>query len=108
MVSYIRGELRQRVQDGFSILLSAQDAVRLFREKLKVSCIAEVPQSQRQPQLILNLSGPPNKETPSVNDTTDREIAPESMRFGRSSPRILQAIWDVDPEEVPVRVSNST
>ena len=47
----------------------------------------------------------PDKETPSVNNTTDREIAPESMQFGRDFPRILQAIWELDPEKGPVRVS---
>ena len=36
------------------------------------SRIAAVPQAQRRPRLILNLSAPPDKETPSVNDTTDR------------------------------------
>ena len=35
----------------------------------------------------------------------DREIAPESMQFGRSPPRILQAIWEAEPEEGPARVS---
>ena len=76
MVSFIRGELRWQVQDGFSILLSAEDAVQLFGEKLKPSRIAAVPQAQRQPRLILDLSAPPDNETPSVNNTTDREISP--------------------------------
>ena len=105
MVSFIRGELWRRIQDGFSILLSAEDAVRLSGEKLKLSHIAAVPQAHRRPHLILNLFAPPDKETPSVNDTTDREIAPESMQFGRAFPRILQAIWEADPVEGPVRVS---
>ena len=43
MVNFIRGELRWQVQDGFSILLSAEDAVRLFGEKLKLSRFAAVP-----------------------------------------------------------------
>ena len=41
----------------------------------------------------------------SVNDTTDREVAPELMQFGRDFPRILQEIWEVDPVEGPFRVS---
>ena len=61
MVSFIQGELRRRVQDGFSIFLSAKDDVRLFEEKLKLSHIKAVPQAQRRPRLILNLSAPPNK-----------------------------------------------
>ena len=91
-VCFIRGELQRRVQDGFSILLSAEDAIRLFGEKLKLSRIAAVPQAQLRPHLILNLSAPPGNGTPSVNNTTDREIAPESMHCGRALPRILQAI----------------
>ena len=83
---------RKRIQDGFSILLSAEDAVQLFGKQLKLSHIAAVPQAQRRAHLILNLSAAPDKETPSVNDTTDREIAPESMQFGRAFPCILQAI----------------
>ena len=34
-----------------------------------------------------------------------REIAPESMQFGRAFLRIIQAIWEADPEEVLIRVS---
>ena len=64
--------------------------------------------SSYPPRLILNLSAPPDKETPSVNNMTDREIAPESMQFGRAFPRILQAIWEADPAEGPVRVSKLT
>ena len=41
----------------------------------------------------------------SVNNTTDREVAPESMQFGRAFPFILQAIWEADLDEGPVRVS---
>ena len=93
------------MQDGFSILLSAKDHVRLFGDNIKLSCIAAVPQTQRKPRLILNLSAPPDKETPSVNDTMGREISPESMQFGREFPRILLAIWEEHPEEGPVRVS---
>ena len=105
MVSFIRGELWWQIKDGFSILLSAEDDVRLFGEKLKLFRIAAVPQAQRRLRLILNLLVPPNKETPSVNDTTDREISLDSMQFGRAFPRILQAIWEADPEKGPVQVS---
>ena len=77
----------------------------MFREKLNLSHIASVPQTQHRPYLILNSSAPPNKETPSVNDTTDREIAPEPIQFGRVFPRIIQEIWEANPEEGPVRVS---
>ena len=54
----------------------------MFGEKLKLSHIAAVSKAQRRPRLILNLLAPPDKETLSVNDTTDREITPESRQFG--------------------------
>ena len=98
--------MQRSVQDGFSILLPVADTVWMFREKLKLSRIMGVPQVQRQPCLILlNLSGKPNEGTPSGNDTTDREVAPDSIQFGRAFSCILQAMWEVDPAEGPVRVS---
>ena len=44
----------------------------------------------------------PGEGTHSVNETTAREIAPESMQFGRALPHILQAIWEADPVQGPV------
>ena len=105
MVIFIRGEMQRQVQDIFSILLSTDDNAQVFGEKLKISCILEVHRDQRCPCLILNLSSEPDKETPSVNDTTDSEISPESMQFNIAFPHILREIWDADPEEGPVRVS---
>ena len=78
----------------------------LFRVNLKLSRIAAAPQEQRSPQLILNLSAQTDEETPSVNETMVREIALESMQFGRASPPILQEIWESDTVKGPVRVSN--
>ena len=96
--------MQRQVKDVFSILFSTEDDVRLFREKLKFSFIAAVPQARRRPCLILNFLDQPNKETPSVNGTTDKDIDSESMQFERDFLRILQAIWEADPEEGPVRV----
>ena len=79
--------------------------MRLFGKNLKLSHIQTVPQSQRRPRLILNFSSPTNKEIPSVNDTTDREIALKLIHFGRALSHILNAIWEADPKEGPVRVS---
>ena len=45
MVRFIRGEIQRRVQDGFSILLPVADAVRGFGAKIKLPCIAVVPQA---------------------------------------------------------------
>ena len=43
---------------------------------------------------------------PSVNDTTVREIAQASLKFGRAFPRILQAIREADLVQGTVRASH--
>ena len=105
MTSFIRGDMQQRIKYGFSILLLAADVVQVFGERLKMSRIAAVPQAHLRLRLILNLSAQPDSDTPSVNDTTDREVVPESLQFGRAFPRILQAVWEEDSDQVPVWVS---
>ena len=105
MTAFIHRELHQRVRNGFSILLPATDAVILFGDNLKLPQIAVVSQEHRQLRLILNLSAQPDEVTSSVNETTSRESAPESMQFGSASHRILQAIWEADPVQGPVQVS---
>ena len=77
----------------------------VFGEKLKIPRITAVPQAHCRPRLIQNLSAQPNKKTPSVSKTMDREISLDSIQFGRAFPHILQAIWETDPEEGLVRVS---
>ena len=84
MVSFIQRDLLRREQDGFIILLSAQDSMKLFRENLNTSHIAAVLQDQRHPHLILNLLAQPNKDTTSVNNTKNRYTAPDKMQFGRA------------------------
>ena len=105
MVGFIWGDKKPRIQYGFSILLPAADAVRMFGAKLKLSCIAAVSQAHLRPRLILNLLVKQDEGTPSFNQTTEREVALESMLFGRASPCILQSIWEVDPVQGPIRVS---
>ena len=61
-----------RINDGFSILLPAADAIRLFGEKLNLYCIAAVHQVHFRLRLIVNLSAQPELDTPRANDTTDR------------------------------------
>ena len=80
--------------------------MRLFGERLKLSRIAAVPQAHRRPRLILNLSTQPDSDTPSVNETTNREAALESLQSGRAFPHILQTVWEADPVQVLVQVSN--
>ena len=81
------------VQYGFSILLPVNDAVRVFGDQLKLSCVVAVPQSYRQWRLILNMLANTDEGTLSVRDTAYRWVTLESMHIFRAFPRILKAIW---------------
>ena len=106
MTTFIQGEMQRRIKDGFSFLLPAADAVQLLGEKLDLTHITVVPQAHCRPHLILNLSARPDVGTPSVNNTTDREAALESLQFGPPPPPcILQAVREADPDQGPVGVS---
>ena len=104
MLRFIRGEMQQRVQDVFSILLPVVGEVRIFGERLNISRIMELPQAHIQPRLILNLLSQTDKHMPSVNNTMNREIALESLQFGLALPCILQDIWESDPADSPFRI----
>ena len=80
-MAFVSEEMWQRVQNGFSIILIVADAVRVFGDKLKVSCIVAVPQEHHQPRLIIKPPENLNEGTPSANNTTDREFEPESTQF---------------------------
>ena len=90
MTDFIRGEMQRRIKYGFRIFLPSADAIRLFGEKLKLSCITEMPQAHRRLRLIINLPSQPDSDMSSVNTTTNREAAPESLKFGRAFLHILQ------------------
>ena len=89
MTVFTRENMQRRIKNGFSILLLATDAIGIFRENLKLSRIAAMPQAHRRACLILNPSAQPDLDTPIVNETTNREAAPESLQFGRACPLIL-------------------
>ena len=79
MTAFIWGEIQQRIKDGFIILLPAAYTIRLFGDNLKLSRIAAVPQTHCLLHLVLNLLAQSDSGTPSVNETTNREAAPESL-----------------------------
>ena len=81
MVGFIQGEIQKRVQDGFIILLPVEDAVQIFGENLKLSCITTLPHTRHQPCLILNLLEKPDEGIPGINSTNDTEITLWSMQF---------------------------
>ena len=82
------------------------DAVSLFRGNLKLYRIATVDQEHLHPRLILNLLAQPDERKLDINDTTEKEVALESMQFWRAFPHILNVIWEADPDKGPVQVSN--
>ena len=50
------GDMQRRIKDSFIILLTEEDAMRLFGDTLKLTRIAALYQAHRQPRLIINLS----------------------------------------------------
>ena len=54
MTSFVHREIRQREQDGFSILIPEEYTVRVFGDKLKLSCIDDINQEHRRLRLIIN------------------------------------------------------
>ena len=83
MTVFIHGDINNRVQDGFITLLPAADKVHMLGDKTKLSRIVAVPQVYRQTPLIVNLLEKTDEGTPSVTETTEREIALELLQFGR-------------------------
>ena len=88
--------MQRRIKDGLIILISTADSVRLFGDKLNLSRIVAVPQTHFCPRLIRKLLGKLDDSMPSVNNTTGREVALESLQFGKYFPRTLQLFWEAD------------
>ena len=94
--AFCREELVERVARGFSLLLTEQDALRIFGTRLRISRLASVPQANRRNRLICDSTAPPPggdsllppqhrlkspnlPATPPVNESTDKSSAPPSM-----------------------------
>ena len=107
---FCREELVERVSRGFSILLTTEDAQRIFDNRLRISRLASVPQKALENRLICDSTAPPpggdsllspqdrknrvapTPDTPTVDASTDRTSAPSSIQFGPCLPRLLQKI----------------
>ena len=72
---------------------------------MKLSCIVTEPQVHLRPRLIVNLLEKLDAGTPCVNNTTNRDVAPELLQFRRSFSRILQEVCEAYPAQVLVQVS---
>ena len=71
MAEFIRGDMQHHVQDGFSIIIPADYAFRVFGDKLNLSRITAAPQAHQQPHLIIDLSANPNDGALSFNNNTN-------------------------------------
>ena len=99
-----------RCSKGYRMALASSSmrrthTLRMFGEKIKLSRIVAVTQAHIRPRPILDLLEKPDKGTPSVNNTADREVAPKLINFWRAFPCILQEIWETDLVQGPVQFS---
>ena len=104
-VHFVREELFERTTRGFSIILTKDDALKYFGDRLRISRLASVDQKNRKPRLICNSTAAPDDLTPSVNASTDSSSNPNAIQFGSCLPRVLQKIWEADPADGPVFLS---
>ena len=89
-----------------------QAAILLFGQCLRILRLVSVPQTNRKDKLICDSIAPPPggdlllphycQDTPAVNVSTDRTVTPPSMQFGPCLPRLLQQIWEADPQDIPI------
>ena len=103
--AFCRRELLECSQRGFSIILSVCNALHFFGRKIGISRLACLDYQNRKPRLICNSSKAPDTIIQSVNDSTDKSINPQAMQFGSCLPRLLQNIWEADPDKGPVLIS---
>ena len=104
-VHFVRGELFDRTKRGFSIILTKDDALKYFGNRLRISRLASVDQANRKPRLICNSTAAPDTITPSVNASSDSSSNPNAIQFGSCLARLLQKIWEADPADGPVYLS---
>ena len=79
----------------------------LFGQRLCIPRLYRVPQTKRNYRLICNSMASPSggdsllplscQDTPDVNVSTDRTVAPLSMQLRPYPSRLLQQIWEADP-----------
>ena len=96
---FFRQELLEQAQRGFIIIILVDVALLVFDDRIHISCFASMDQANRKPRLICNSSAAPDDVTPTVNVSTNKSTAPNSMQFGAYLPRFLQNIWEADPSD---------
>ena len=93
---FVREEMAEFLEKGFWTVLPFRLAKDL--PNFRVSPLGVVPQRERRPRLIVDLS------FYGVNDDTIRQAPPEAMQFGRALHRLLATIRHADPQYGPVHM----
>jgi hypothetical protein len=93
---FVRDEMADFIEKGFWTVLPF-DLVKQF-PNLRLSPLGVVPQRERRPRLIVDLS------FYGVNADTVRQAPPEAMQFGRTLERLLATIRHADPAYGPVQI----
>ena len=105
-----RKEALERVKEGTCRLVKWNDIKHNPPKNLKISPIAAIPHKSRDYRMILNLAYNlklNNNKLPSVNDTTDREQAPQHAMYelGNVIPRIIWTMATSPDNGVPILFS---
>ena len=100
-------EAMQKVKEGHCKIVKWNDIKDNIPAKLKVSPIAAIPHHSRAYRMILNLSYQlklHNKRMQSVNDSTDKSLAPQHSMFelGNVIPRIIHAMSAAPDNGIPL------
>ena len=95
----------ERAQRGFRIILLVDVALLVFGDRICISRLASVDKANRKPRLIYNSYVAPDDVTPVVNASADKFTAPNAIHFGAYLSRFLQKIWEADPSDGPVWLS---
>jgi hypothetical protein len=93
---FVRDEMADFIEKGFWTVLPFH----LIKDlpNLRLSPLGVVPQRDRRPRLIVDLS------FYGVNSDTVRQAPPEAMQFGRTLERLLTTIRHADPAYGPVQI----
>lgn len=104
-----RNEALERVADGCCRLIPWTSLRRNPPPNLKISPIAAIPHKSRKFRMILDLSWakplPSNPELLSVNDASDKKLAPQHSMFelGNVIPRLVHAMATTADQHTPFR-----
>ena len=77
-------------QQGFIIILTEEDAIKLFVTAICISLLASVDHYNRKPWSIYNSRKDPNNVTPSMNALMYKALAPNAMHFVYFLVQLLQ------------------